>query len=371
MLKKSLRSARVITRSISSLSESSANDSLPSESRDESLRIADGRFRKAILNGEWKYGPPSFKSSKFKSAYNSPIGLKEAFPHAMKIIEKERTNHYTKVKELREEKEQETDTEKKALLDQLIEKHLVQAEIHNPEVLFNHKYKKMNLNLDIYRHLAKRDWKEYEMLIMLQRIETMHVIPDTMPTIDPRAAVRLQFPGFVNKWTEPGKLLRNAICAQTPIVEVQEFEKIKENTLYTIVVVDPDTPDIPRDRYKTTLHWAVSNIPLSNTQHRVDLSKSDELVPFLPPHPEKNGPIHRYCLWAFRQPNGEKISPKSEDLGRDNFDIRKFAETEGLDAVGAHFWRCGYDLSTQQVRDKYGLGEGVVFYKDRSRKMKP
>jgi large subunit ribosomal protein L35 len=366
MLKTSLKPSRVITRSVSSLSATSGSD-LPPESRDVSLQINDTRFQKAVLNADWKYGPPSFKSTKYKVAYNSPIGLKEVFPHAMKIIEKERINHYVKVKELRQEREQETDGEKQTQLDENIEKHLVQAEIRNPEVLFNHRLKRTDLSLSIYRHLAKRDWRDYEMLIMLQRLETMHVIPDTMPTIDPRAAVRVQFPGFASRWTEPGKILRNAVCAETPIVEIQEFEKIKDNSLYTVLVVDPDTPDIPKDRYKTTLHWAVSNIPLSNTEHRVDLNKSNELVTFLPPHPEKNGPVHRYCLWAFRQPDGASISPKPEELQRDGFDIRKFSETHRLDPVGAHFWRCGYDLSTQEVRDKYGLGEGVVFYKERSR----
>lgn len=352
------------TRHVGSLSATSSRD-LPPESRAESLRIADQTFQRAVLNGEWKDGPPSFKSKRGRLSYKSPIGLKEVFPHAMKIIAKERENHYVKVKELREQRAQETDAEKLKELDQLLEKHLVQAEVRNPEVLFNHRFKKTDLSLHIYRHLANREWRKYEMLIMLQRLETLHVIPDTMPTINPRAAVRLQFPGYVNTWTEPGKILRNAVCAKTPIVEIQEFEEIKDNSLYTVLIVDPDTPDIPNDRYKTTLHWAVSNIPLSNTQHRVDLAKSDELVPFLPPHPEKNGPVHRYCLWAYRQ--GDRIEPDAANLGRDRFDIREFSEKYGLDAVGAHVWRVGYDMSTLEVREKYGLGEGVVFYKERSR----
>jgi large subunit ribosomal protein L35 len=140
--------------------------------------------------------------------------------------------------------------------------------------------------------------------------------------------------------------------------------------LYTILIVNPDVPDLENDSFKTHLHWAVSNVPLSNVEHLVDVSKSNELVSYLPPHPEKNAPAHRLCVWVYRQAQQpgdvRRIDVDAADVVRDRFDIRAFSNKYGLDAVGAHLWRCKWDLSTPEVRKKYNLGEGNVYYKVRA-----
>jgi large subunit ribosomal protein L35 len=319
-----------------------------------------------VLNGEWKIGPPSLKTRKAKLAYNSPVGLQQVFEHAKDIVKKESENHYKAAQEL-------SKTDDAIKNNREINKHLVRAELHNPEVQYNFKMKKIDLTVPIYRYLSEREWRSREMLIMIQRLETLHVIPDTLPTITPKAAVSLQFPGVINKWIEPGTILQTKVCMRRPVIKIQEFEKIADDSLYTVLIVDPDTPDLENDTFKTTLHWAVTNIPLSNVNHEVDVSMANELVTYLPPHPEKNSPTHRYCVWVFRQSSTpeqiRKLDFALDDeplLTRDNFKIRQFVEKHQLVPVGAHLWRCDYDRTTDEVRTKFGLGEGLVYRRQRT-----
>ncbi|CAN6652658.1 large ribosomal subunit protein mL38 [Trichomonascus vanleenenianus] len=335
----------------------------------ESLKIRNPIMKKAVLEGEWVEGPPSLRTRRARLAYHSPIGLKEVFPLAHEVIKKDSERHYTEAAKLAVELEKTDNFQKKQHIKNELNKHLVRAELHNPEVLYNFQIRKPDFAEPIYRYLSSRDWKSYEMLLLLQRLETLHVIPDTMPTVNPRAQVKLQFPGVVKKYVEAGKVLRNDVCAKAPMLEVQEFAEITPGSLYTIVIVDPDTPDIPADSFKTTLHWAVANVPLSNTDHVFDPAKGTELVSYLPPHPEKNSPTHRYCVWVFRQAkHGDSVKPimvPAADVARDKFNIRRFARTHGLEAVGAHVWRVNYDRSTDAVRAKYSLGPGKVYTRTR------
>lgn len=337
----------------------------------DSLKIQNPIAKAAVLNGEWRLGPPSLKTRRAKAAYKSPIGLKEVFPLAYEIIQKEKEQHYATADEIKQKLHTASSEEIKKELKDELNKHLVRAELSDPEVQFNYHIKHMDLRQPVYRHLAQRDWKKYDMLINIQRLEQLHVIPDTLPTIEPRASIELQFPGPINKKVTPGEILRNSVTAVPPVLKVQEFEEIPDGSLYTLLIVDPDTPDVVNDSFSTTLHWAVANIPLSNIDPNVDVSKADQLVSYLPPHPEKNTPTHRYCVWVFRQASepGEinklEISKDDASLTRENFDIRAFVQANKLDPVAAHVWRVKYDLSTEEVREKFGLGAGRVFTRTR------
>lgn len=336
----------------------------------DALKIKNPVMRDAVLQGKWAEGPPSLKTRRARLAYQSPNGLKEVFPLAYEIIQKE-SERLTKVAgELENQANGVTEEAEKKKLMEKSKTAALRSQIHNPEILYNHKMQLDDFKLPVYRYLEQRDWSEYEKLLNIDRVENMHVIPDTLPTIDLRARVRMQFPGYVKKWFAPGDILRNEIASKAPILEVQEFDEIAEGSLYTVIIVDPDTPDLEADSYSTTLHWALVNVPLSNTDNVVNASKGEELLPYLPPHPEVNLPAHRYVAWVFRQSKTpteiRKITVDKSTLSRQGFDLAGFADQHGLDAVGVHFWRTKYDRSTDGVREKFGLGKGRVFSKIRS-----
>lgn len=332
-----------------------------------SLRIKNPRMRSAILEGYAKHGgPPSLKSRTARARYNTPIGLDQVFPLANDIIKDFQKSQYAKADLLKKELEQAVadnlEAEQVNKIKASLNKALVKAELDNPEVQYNFEIGQLDFREPVYRHLAEKKWKDYDMLILMQRLETMKVIPDTLPTLNPKAQVELQFPGFINKWVVPGTVLPCAVATRPPLLKIQEFEEIADGSLYTIVIVDPDTPDLANDSFSTSLQWAISNVPLSNVDPVVDADKATELIPYLPPTPEKNSGQHRHAVWAFRQTLGAINAETAQALvQREAFDIRKFSEELGLQAVGAHLWRSKYDRTTDQVREKYGLDAGRVF----------
>lgn len=132
-------------------------------------------------------------------------------------------------------------------------------------------------------------------------------------------------------------------------------------------MVNPDTPDLEKNSFSTTLHYALANVLLNNIDNTIDVSKllnkGDKIVlkDYLPLTPEKNTPAQRACLWVFRQKN--ELQPT--EITRENFDIRSFVESNNLLPIGAHVWRQQFDRSVNEIREKYGLDKGRVFYKER------
>lgn len=360
-------SATTCVRGFSQSSASHSESVETSSDKTSSLQIKNPRMRTAILEGYTQFGgPPSLKSRTARARYTTPIGLDKAFPLAFDIIKDFQKSQYNKADSLKSELEKavsnDTDAEQVGLLKAELEKTLIEAELDSPEVQYNFEIGQVDYREPVYRYLAEKKWREYDMLILIQRLETLKVIPDTMPTLNPKAHVELQFPGFVNKWVVPGTVLPCAVATRPPLVKIQEFEEIADNSLYTLVIVDPDTPDLVNDSYTTSLQWAISNIPLSNVESVVDAEKATELIPYLPPTPEKNTGNHRYAVWAFRQTNGAIDSQTAQPLvKREGFDIRAFSDELGLEAVGAHIWRSKYDRTTDELREKYGLKAGRVF----------
>jgi len=87
-----------------------------------------------------------------------------------------------------------------------------------------------------------------------------------------------------------------------------------------------------------------SPIPLGTTHTR-----------YIPPHPQRGSPYHRYVLLLLPQPSStERISiPVPLDTERLGFNVREFTETYGLDASkggGAHMWR---EVWNEHVSDIY------------------
>lgn len=249
------------------------------------------------------------------------------------------------------------------------------GDLENPEVQFNFQFhdkrendpRVIDYELPVYRILGERHWHSRDRMLLMQRLESLHAIPDTMPTLDPRVNVHIKFPFSTgtNRWVEPGTLLSSKATALPPVFKIQEYEQLNISAQrYTILVVNPDIPDLERDSYKTALCYGLSNIQIGYNDNLVDARKFNEsqvLVKYSPPVPEKNAGVQRFCVWIFRQPLSSMIEWNDELWDKNHFDIRSFAKHFDLDPVGAHIWRSEWDLNVQNVRRQYGLPEGRVF----------
>ncbi|SCW01188.1 LAFE_0D07030g1_1 [Lachancea fermentati] len=331
-------------------------------SRPESLSIASEPIRKCILEGTPKQGPPTIGRRSNRIKYTSPAKIDEVFATCYDFLQLQAAAKYAELS-------QEQDPKKRTEL-------AVEAEMNNPEVLYNFQFSEkrennprlIDYNLPVYRHLGRKHWESYGQMLLMQRLETLAVIPDTLPTLVPRADVSIRFPFStgVNRWIEPGDILSSNATSMAPTIKIQEFDDVNtEKQLYTILIVNPDEPDLASDSFKTTLSYGLVDLKVKYNDNIIDprkFSKEQVIANYLPPVPEKNTGKHRYSVWVFRQkyPYSNEIT-----FDRENFNIREFVKKQKLDPIGAHVWRSEWDSNVANIRDKYGLAPGRVFHRVR------
>ncbi|KAF8508468.1 phosphatidylethanolamine-binding protein [Gautieria morchelliformis] len=245
----------------------------------------------------------------------------------------------------------------------------------------------------VYRHLAEQQWRHDGPLdLLMERLHQMHIIPDLLPALHPDMDLRVQFPDPARlrgprtahdrarekayAAVEPGRFLAVAQTLSPPRIAATVFHD--DVRLYTLLMLDPDVPDESTGTYTTFLNWMQPNIPLSAARRisRVALLPSPQStpapaptpapdaallahpaflalphVPYIPPHPARGTPYHRYLLLMVPQPHvGPGRASASEaalETARLHFDLRAFLREHGMDVGrregggggGAHMWR--------------------------------
>ncbi|EGW33494.1 mitochondrial ribosomal protein MRPL35 [Spathaspora passalidarum NRRL Y-27907] len=341
--------------------------------RSPSLKLSNEAINNNLF-GKSTDGPGSMISHSRRAAYHSPNEIDSTFAMAYEILEQKAEDLYNQVEKLEQQLAQTKDEESIKQLKDQIDTLLIRAEIQNPEVMYNSSFNdpdSLDKTQPVYRKALEQKWKKYDLMVTMQRLEQLHVIPDTLPTLEPKCDVKIRFghnsDSEFSHWIVPGEMLPTIAVSQPPTIKIQEFERVDGKNLYSVLLVNPDTPDLPANSFSTTLHYALANVPLDNVDNTIDpsklLTKGEEytLADFEPLVPEKNTPTQRACLWVFRQTKPLDIKP----VARKHFDIRTFVQEQGLIPVGAHVWRQGFDRSVNQVREMYGLGKGRVFHRVR------
>lgn len=211
----------------------------------------------------------------------------------------------------------------------------------------------------IYRFLADRKWREYRRKILVQRITQMKVIPDVLPYCDPVVDAKLY---FGRGQIQPGDFVDSKASITAPKLDVQMFEG--GNKLVTIVVVDPDVPNVEEDGFDYRAHYLAVNVPLSATSTKVDLSQlsteSQVVLPWEPPVAQKGSPYHRLSLFILEQNNSQPLdfaAIKAKETERHNMNLRPLQTRYHLKPIGAHLFRSQWDDNTLEVMKQIGYPE--------------
>lgn len=207
----------------------------------------------------------------------------------------------------------------------------------------------------IYRFLADRKWREYRRKILVQRITQLKVVPDVTPHCDPILDIKMS---FGRKSVQPGDFVDSAVSELPPQLNIQSFEK--EQRLVTVVVVDPDVPNLAADSFDSRCHFLATNIQLGPTAPQVDLAKlADDqvLVPWLPPTAQKGAPYHRLSILVLQQKDNTPIDKgvALKNIRQDDFKARSFMTRHMLHPIGATLFRTKWDDSMTEVMTRAGI----------------
>jgi large subunit ribosomal protein L35 len=125
-----------------------------------------------------------------------------------------------------------------------------------------------------------------------------------------------------------------------------------------------DVPDVENHTFTSTIHWLVPNInlsastrifpspsfPASSSKHNVSLP--NPYFPYVPPHPHKGTPYHRYTFIVLSHDEPLELG----ELRRSKFDFKKWQAglPEGTRVEGATFFRAEYDAEAcAEVWEKF------------------
>lgn len=213
-----------------------------------------------------------------------------------------------------------------------------------------------DMNRPIYRYLADKRWRSYRRMVVMQRITQMNVVPDLLPTVDPTADVRI---AFSRRNVSPGDFVESRVSELPAKLQIQVFDKGER--LVTIVVVDPDVPDLDADRFNFRCHFLATNVPISPTSTSVPFSKlsseDQTILPWLSPYALKGGPYHRLAVFVLRQPDGKSldVSLLRQSVNRDGFNLRSFIDKQGVHPIGVNMFRSQWDEGTAGVMARAGV----------------
>lgn len=229
------------------------------------------------------------------------------------------------------------------------------VDINDPEIHWRHARGDVDLSMPIYRHLAERTWSEKQLLLLMQRVTQMSVTPDVIPIISPTIDVRLKFPsrtrGQRKGLFEVGEMMETTDSELMPEIEIQSFGDGERK--FSLAIVDPDVPDESKDSYTSYLHYLQTDITLLPTQHAVEASNGQVVHSYIPPHPHKGTPYHRYTVIVWEQPTTppQPNAPLAgkHDIARSAFDAQHYAVQNGLHAVGINFWRQVWDAKVSPM----------------------
>ncbi|KAF3202026.1 hypothetical protein TWF679_011150 [Orbilia oligospora] len=202
---------------------------------------------------------------------------------------------------------------------------------NNPRIKYTYDN---NLKIDpykkIYQHWDDQKWRSLKRKILMQRVEQMNVVPDILPSIDPIIDVSLR---FRRKNIPHGAKVLAKNATRYPSVQVKQFDSKKR--LVTVLVVDPDKPNLEKNGFDYYLQWMVTNCDISienpmvigvSTSHNA----RDEVAPYEVPYVHKGENYHRYCLFILEQNGPIEIPGKPERLT--NFKKAEIKEGETPEA---------------------------------------
>nr|ANS56341.1 MFT-like protein [Ginkgo biloba] len=113
--------------------------------------------------------------------------------------------------------------------------------------------------------------------------------------------------------------IKPSATVQRPNVQVAG--RHYDDTLYTLVMTDPDAPSPSEPNMREWIHWMVTDIPGAT-----DATQGKEILPYMGPRPPIG--IHRYIFVLFKQRGPMVMAMPPQQ--RNNFSIRTFAAQYGL-----------------------------------------
>ena len=120
-------------------------------------------------------------------------------------------------------------------------------------------------------------------------------------------------------------------------------------TLFTVLLTDPDAPSVEDPKFGEFAHWVAVNATAADV-----LGSCETIVAYHGSSPGPGSGLHRYCLVLYAQPgriacDEPRVGPTSGFPPRRHFKQKSFAGKYGLTPVAFRTYRCEFDAVWQPL----------------------
>ncbi|KAJ3218910.1 MFT2-Corn MFT-like protein [Dinochytrium kinnereticum] len=382
------------------------------------------------------------------------IGSDPAYDAAMSILESEKSSVRQKIDACRVELEQALAAKAKAPEDKDLTKKIAHLElkIRNLNIdigftdLFNHyvfngrkaeleKVEKLKTKFPqlsevdpaVFEAMKRRRFESYVVPKLVKTAERFNLFVDAFPSkilkaMKPEINVEVNFPN--TQWEGCfGHAVPPNWALYSPTITLSSTNP--NTQYYTLLLADLDRPNLDTRSYEEWCHWLVTDIPVTGRlvipggsspflgrKAAPQVSAAERsgfdyhpprpgtppeipgnvVLPYVPPHPPNSNPrrLHRYVLYAFRQPKQgvtvdwaetakavearysgvDKKKPflksvygeaeqKLQVRERGLFPAWKFKTDHNMSLAGFAFFTSSYNLHTSDIYSRLGIHEPV------------
>lgn len=125
-----------------------------------------------------------------------------------------------------------------------------------------------------------------------------------------------------------GNLVTPETTATKPQIKLRlDSDDEKKERQFSLVLIDSDTPLSNSKTLIASPLWFLSNVKV--TKSGIDLKNADEVIQYVPPHPQKGTGFHRYVWLALEQVGPDKITNSNilNELESHRWNMVSFLET--------------------------------------------
>lgn len=171
----------------------------------------------------------------------------------------------------------------------------------------------------------------------LKRIMTDERISPDMIDVVPTSRLEVKYPGGLEI-----RLGSEYTPTQVKDIPAELQCRTERNTLYTLIMVDLDSPSRDDPSNREELHWLVVNMP------RTEYTKGETFAEYLGATPAQGTGLHRYAMMVYRQAISIKVNRATVNnrtlTGRTGFRTRDFAREYNLQGpIAGNFFKTQYD----------------------------
>ncbi|KAF2270412.1 terminal flower 1-like protein-like protein [Lojkania enalia] len=200
-----------------------------------------------------------------------------------------------------------------------------------------------------------KDLKSSNALKVQAKLKKAEIIPTVIDDFLPSVSLSVS-------WKKDSASLGNTIkpkrLQKQPSITIHnETNHAASNMTYIVTLTDPDAPSRDNPEWSEMCHWIAANVSLSaktylilpiddlvTEQEEVNRTQ-DNVIEYKPPGPPPKTGKHRYVFLVFAPQNGTTdplnlSKPKDRQhwgTGIEGGGVREWAESNGLNVVGANF----------------------------------